>query len=87
MSPRYGWAGPGELRRMDEPEYEEKEVSEPDSPNAAGDAAEIRYECQVEDCGRRFKVPMLIARHFNASHDELREDEDSWREYAEEVSV
>lgn len=79
----HGWVGPGKLRELGLDRAAPPEVVEPVS---VVEAEETKiYICAVGDCGRKFKHPMMIARHFNSSHDELKEDKDSWREYVEET--
>lgn len=82
----YGWAGPGELRPLTLDRANAPEVEEPESPDMPAGEHEktLLHVCTVEDCGRRFKKRMILARHFNASHEDLREDSDTWREYADE---
>ena len=78
----YGWSGPGKLRelgynRASAPEAVEPEVTKSDQMKV--------HICTVNECNRRFKHPMMIARHFNANHDDLKEDKDSWRDHCTEI--
>lgn len=84
--PHYGWAGPGELRQLDLPRAKTPEVERPQSPSDPIEGEKTKlHVCTVDGCGKKFKKAMLVARHFNSSHGELREDKDTWREWREEV--
>jgi hypothetical protein len=80
LMPIYGWAGPGETRRLDLDRATTPEVTEPTAPAPQRDPL---HECQL--CMKKFKKAMIMARHFNKTHEDLREDKDSWREYTKEI--
>lgn len=88
--PRFLHKGPGRMERVDAPRADTPEVTEPANPGTETQP-ETRYRCVVpvdgDTCGREFKKAMIAARHFNASHEEHREDSDSWRDHVEEVEV
>lgn len=87
--PHYLWKGPGNIEETELARARPVRVDHPIKPELEGPAASEEgtrlFECTVEGCGKKFKKAMLVARHFNGSHDELREDKDSWREFSEEV--
>lgn len=87
IMPHFGWAGPGELRRIDADRVNPPEVTTPQgvAVEGTGDEPERWHQCVAPGCGRKFRKRMILARHFNATHEDLREDGDSWREYAREV--
>ncbi len=78
--PVYGWAGPGETRRLDLDRATTPEVTEP--TEVAKTVTKLQ-QCVL--CNKKFKKAMIMARHFNKSHEDLREDKDSWREYTKEI--
>lgn len=85
--PNYAWSGPGQLRELSLDRSEAPEITEPLSPRVIGiEQTERLHKCLVSGCGRKFRKAMIAARHFNASHSDLREDKGSWREYVEEVT-
>lgn len=81
----YGWSGPGKLREMGLDRAVTPEITEPSDPGVSEAELMKFYQCTVDKCGKRFKVAMLIARHFNSSHEGLKKDKDSWREFNEEI--
>lgn len=83
----YHWAGPGQMEEVGLTRAVVPEITEPASPDAIGEVVEKMklHVCTVEGCGKRFKRPMIIARHFNSNHEDLREDKDSWRKHSREV--
>lgn len=78
----WAWDGPGKLRELSHTRASAPEAVEPEVTQS--DQTKI-YVCTVEDCNRRFKHPMMIARHFNANHDDIKEDKESWREHNKEI--
>lgn len=92
MSPRYHWLGPGEMKRVDLDRAQAPEITEPSQPDPADvpQSDKVLFQCIVPGpdglCGRKFPNRAIMARHFNASHTDLREDSDSWREFVEEVT-
>jgi len=82
----HGWAGPGKLRELSLDRAQSPTITEPTSPDADGFVhAEKLHVCNVHDCGKRFKLAAILARHFNSNHSDLREDKDTWRKYQGEV--
>lgn len=59
------------------------EPSSPDSPEA--EEKQKLLVCTVCDDERRFRMAAIFARHFNASHPDLKKDAESWREHYEEI--
>lgn len=82
---RWRWKGPGNMKRVGIERASKPEVTEPSDVGQASSTSFVK--CTVEDCGRKFKKNMIMARHFNSSHEDLREDKDSWREWAQEVEA
>ncbi len=82
----YGWVGPGKMRSLDHTRAEAPIIAVPVELSEDGPDAQTQlYVCSIDGCGKRYKLAMLIARHFNANHAALRKDKDTWREYYEEV--
>lgn len=85
--PNYGWTGPGQTREISHERAHAPKLEAPTSPDVSdGVSATVLFECSVPECKRRFRKRMIVARHFNASHGDLREDEDTWRDYVKEVT-
>jgi len=85
MSPLYGWSGPGEIREISLQRTRRPEITRPNQVESDVDqATEKRITCTVDGCGRIFKKNMIMARHFNSAHEDLREDKDSWRQWSKE---
>jgi len=82
----HGWVRSGELRELSIDRMNTPTITEPTSPITDTVVhAEKLHVCTVDDCGKRFKLRAILARHFNANHSDLRKDKDSWREYTEEI--
>lgn len=90
--PHYEHKGPGQMVHK-EVQPEDQEVSEPQGADLAGAEGTFflctapSVEDDEESCNRLFKKKMLMARHFNSTHEALKEDKDSWRDYCEEASA
>lgn len=82
--PHYGWVGPGKTRELELSRAQAPTVAEPTDVAVQAPKKSL-HRCTVEGCGKKFKKRMIVARHFNANHEDLREDKDSWREFVEEV--
>lgn len=86
--PNYGWKGPGQTRELSHERASVPEVQAPAGPEVEGapdDERQRLLRCTVPECGRKFRKAMILANHFNASHSDIKEDSDTWREYREEV--
>lgn len=83
--PLYGWVSAGKLRELSHDRANTPEITEPSDPGVSEAELMKFYQCSVDSCGKRFRVPMLIARHFNSSHEELKKDKDSWRAFSREI--
>ena len=84
--PHYGWQGPGETRELTLTRVKAPTITEPASSRAEGTEEKTRFfRCTAPGCGRKFKKAMILARHFNTTHDDLMADKDSWRTYSEVV--
>ena len=81
--PLYGWSGPGKIREMDLSRAVTPELLEPSAPTLVAPATVQLFKCTV--CSRKFKKAMIVARHFNSAHEDLKEEKDSWRLHVEEV--
>ena len=85
----YQWDGPGKMREVGLIRAEAPEITEPSAPGGA-EAGRRLHRCTVKGCNRKFTKAMIAARHFNASHGDLREvgevGKDAWREWIETVS-
>lgn len=84
--PLYEWKGPGEMRQADLARATTPKLAKPVGPAAETVEGETHWVCTVKGCGRKFRKAMIAARHFNQSHEMLREDKDSWRDYTEEIT-
>jgi hypothetical protein len=85
--PIYLWKGPGEMEETELARSHAPELTRPisiDAPTGDAPVKAQRVECLVKGCGKRFKKPAIMARHFNSSHSELFVDKNSWRAYANE---
>jgi hypothetical protein len=80
--PLYGWSGPGKMREMDLARTKAPEIVMPTTVSLVKEPVKV-FKCT--ECGKKFKKAMIVARHFNSAHSELKEDKDSWRLYVEEV--
>lgn len=82
----YGWQGPGQLRELSLDRAEVPKIVEPSSPVTDTVVRVVPIHiCTVPECGKRFKLRAIMARHFNANHEALRKDKDTWRDFTEEV--
>ena len=83
----HGWSGPGKLRELRLDRTETPTITELTGPyeHSSTVHAEKLHVCTVDDCGKRFKLRAILARHFTANHEELRKDKDSWRDHTEEI--
>ncbi len=79
------WKAPGHLETASHERASAPKVTEPTSPDSdsTNGKVQVLHICTVDGCGKRFKLPMIVARHFNANHEDIREDKDSWRRYHE----
>lgn len=80
-----GWAGPGNMRVLSQTRAEAPTIQDITAPVTDEVVATKLHVCTVVGCGKKFKLAMIVARHFNANHGDLRKDKDSWREFTEEV--
>lgn len=82
--PRYGWAGPGDVHELTLARARVPTLTEPSDPGEDTEMMQL-WKCKV--CGKKFAKPMIVARHFNSSHEDQRIDAESWREFSEEIWV
>lgn len=86
MTPLLHWKGPGKMERQDLARTKRPEIKAPQRPAVdTGEEPERRFVCTVDGCGKKFKKAMIMARHFNSTHEAEYEDKDSWREHHKEV--
>ncbi len=86
MSPLYLWKEPGKLEEASLARVTPPILVAPGSPDdspVVNPQKIALHQCTI--CHKKFKKPMIIARHFNSAHSDLKEDSDTWREYSEEV--
>lgn len=85
--PHLLWKGPGDLQEAGLDRATKPKITEPSSPNDSPDETKLQkfFYCTVQDCNKKFTKAMLVARHFNSTHSDLREDKDSWREFSLEA--
>lgn len=82
----YHWRGAGQTEEVSQSRSKAPEITELTNPSPPVEQELTRlYVCGVEGCEKKFKKPMIIARHFNSNHADLREDKDTWRDYYEEI--
>lgn len=82
----YLWKGPGEIEQKTLTRASTPDIQQPISPEPSlPKKKERRIRCTVDGCGRKFKKAMILARHFNSAHEDLREDKDTWRSFSEEI--
>lgn len=84
--PEFSWKGPGEMEETTLSRGRAPEIQEPTKADVTGNKTKL-YACKVPSCNARFKKSMIHARHFNTTHEDLKVDKDTWRNYIEEVWV
>lgn len=62
------------------------QITEPSAPSVGVPTRTELFECTAPGCGQRFRKVMILARHFNTNHENLRADKDTWRQYSKEVT-
>lgn len=83
----FSWKGPGKMEEKTLDRARAPELSAPSSPSVVDPNKTKLYACGVPGCVAKFKKPMILARHFNTNHEDLKTDKDSWREFLQEVWV
>ena len=81
----YHWNGPGKIEQIDLPRAIPPVVVAPTGPDIPGAVDEkIKlFICTV--CDRKFRKAMIVARHFNSSHSDMKKDAETWRGHMKDV--
>ncbi len=78
-----GWQGPGQVREMGLERAHAPELTAP-AQTPTKEPMKL-FGCKV--CERKFRKAMIMARHFNTSHADLKKDAETWREFVQEYEV
>ena len=78
----YLWQEPGKMIEASHFRGSVPEITEPAGVDSDSELVKF-HKCTV--CNKLFKAPMIVARHFNTNHDDMRKDKDSWRAHSEEI--
>lgn len=87
--PHYRWSrdedGTSNMERMDA-EFKKKPLREPDGVDLDIGADKITvHKCTL--CENTWRIVAPVARHFKGTHPDEYENDDSWRDFHEEVRV